>query len=1258
MQTENVTDITDFLPKYPDIHQSEYDVLNPYDDDFYTAIFKKKEFYENKLEQTEAFPKERGMQTKYQKTISRYMSSHTQYDRLLLVHSMGLGKTCSAIGAIEQIKNENSNFTGALVLAKGSSILENFVKELVEKCTPGQYIPENYNKLSSLEKTHRIKKKIGYYQFRTFIKFKKIIKKMSDQDIIENYSNKIIVIDEVHNLREQDQESDSMDTYEQYYRFLHLVQNCKVLLLSGTPMKDSPDEIASVANLIIPEDQKLPVGEDFLNEYMYKERNAYILKPEKIPELKEKLKGKISFLREPYSNVDKKYLGKEKYGKLKHFVVYPTKMSDFQSKYYNEAFKKDSSGQKGVYINSREASLFVYPDGSYGKTGFTKYVRQTKKIGNDKGAAVYTAPELLRHLRGKNDAETLENISKYSATYAEVISNIINTKGNCFVYSSLAQGSGAIVFSLLLQLFGFYKATGNENSLGLRYAILTNKTASSVDIRKITEKFNSKENMHGEIIKVIIGSRAVSEGFSFKNVIFEAINTPHWNYSETAQALARGIRLGSHNDLIKNGENPVVNILQPVSIPKKKFDIISIDLFMYETSEDKDLSIRRIMRLLMEIAFDCALNYLRNFVDGKDGSRECDYVSCKYQCEGVEMKYIEEGVEEKDLDFSTYQLYYANTKIPLIRKKIEALFLRNNKIDLDSIINNLKAEFSEEEVRNALFIIQEETQGTQFDYRKFLELYSRSSVKKIMDKISSLFREYFQLSIFTIFDAFPEYTQFEVLTALKNIINDSMIIINKYGFVSYLREENNMYFLVNNLSVTSSFFSVHYTKFPYISAGMLYSEVKERLESNIIPELVNKLCDTQDEKEFNKLIKLLPEEIQEFLIEASLVAEDKNLKKGKTFRKNITKFFKGYIKNFDDTWVSTYLKDGTQVLRCLEVGKNMEQWKNCDEEFNKKLTKHEETLKTEKRNNNPYGIVGLFNPINGAFCIVDYKKEDEIKNEAVKKRTKSIEDKRIVHSGKVCGAGGWKLPELMTIAIKRLKLPAPPDFFKGFSREKMLSKIKSESKLSEIFTDSELKKANEDTLRRALYWGLTKREKGNRGIKPICEALKKWFESKGLLEVDDQCGVQGKKKIDKTTKSNKKSYRIAEFIASKDEEFKEYIKELAKIAGDFFGDKNYRIDMNNDTWIVIFLRKKIVGAVVLTSKKIKNIFIAKNYRRQGIPQDALSQTFEKYEQIEPNISLENNNKNIDKNIKMFIKFGFKITKSDDKYTYMQFSGEA
>ena len=66
-----IEDITDFLPKYPNINNEDYDFLNPYDENFNLSIFKKKEFNDNILKPYEDFPKEGELLTA-QKTISTF----------------------------------------------------------------------------------------------------------------------------------------------------------------------------------------------------------------------------------------------------------------------------------------------------------------------------------------------------------------------------------------------------------------------------------------------------------------------------------------------------------------------------------------------------------------------------------------------------------------------------------------------------------------------------------------------------------------------------------------------------------------------------------------------------------------------------------------------------------------------------------------------------------------------------------------------------------------------------------------------------------------------------------------------------------------------------------------------------------------------------------------------------------------------------------------------------------------------------------
>jgi len=1265
--------IEDFLPKYPNVDKSQYELLNPYpDENFYESIYKKKEFYENKLDKTEDFPNERGVLMKHQKTIARFLSSHTPYDRLLLVHAMGSGKTCSAIGAIEQIRSENSTIDRAIIIAKGESILDNFTQELLWRCTAGEYIPDNYDKLSPGEKVQRTRKKREvFYDLKTMQKFSKDIKRMSAEDITNNYSNKIIVIDEVHNLRIQpEKKAETLEVYQQYHRFLHLVKNCKVLLLSGTPMKDSPDEIASVMNLILPVDKQLPYGEDFLNEFMDEKEGVYTVKPSKVVQLQHAFKGRVSFLRSMYSDVRTEYIGK-RLGSLKHFIVDGEVMSKFQSKAYIQAYKSDRSGKMGVYSKSREASLFVYPDGSYGSEGFNKYIRSTKRkktfdiqVNKGKSRKVFKTkyaldPSLIQVLRGSTIEETLNNIGRYSSKYEAVLRQIVNRsyeqkRGECcFVYSSIVHGSGAILFSLLLELIGYSKATGRESSKSPRYVILTGDTSSKIELRRLRDRFNKPDNLFGEYIQVIIGSKTVSEGFSFKHIQFEAILTPHFNYSETAQALARGIRLNSHNDLIKAGVNPVVMIMQTVSLPRPKDmkkDIISVDLYFYELSEDKDVSIRAILRIIMEAAFDCALNYFRNHINGKDGSRECDYTTCNYKCTGMNMQSIMDGLENKDIDYSTYQLYYANPKTTKIQKSIENLLRQNAKMDMESIIKNLEGDFSKWEIENALqSLVERIEEDKDFDYKQFLEVYSSSGVRKIMKDIEGLFSYNFYMNITEIMGHFRLYTEFEVLTALRTLINDNVIIFNKYGLPSYLREQYDVYFLVNNLSVTDNFFSGYYTQYPNIITNKNFDQITHELYTQSLPTIVRTICKTTAPKNFANLVKSLPINIQEFFVESALIAKDKGITKNKNIQDLILNYFKNYIKNIDGTLVST-LREDDGILRCKED----ETWRDCPPEFKTQVKEAEYKQKEKLRKDNPYGLIGLINPEkDNAFCLVDLRKEEQsVSKLKQKKKGDDVKDTRAIHTGKVCSAGGWKLNDLISLVVKRMQIDPPKSFKIPGTEEQVREAVKNDKYGRVLFTDEELEQMNLSKLRRIMYWVLPESKGGKKGIKPICAEIKKWMEEHNLIQIDNQCGVRGTVK-GTVEKKQTRNYRIETINPRKDTtKFKDN-KDIPKLMKDCFNIDKYKHEINDDIWVMAYIRK-LVAFIVIRDGKIVRACVASNYRRQGIPNEVMGHLV-RHSKISM-IEMDNRDKNYNLLLKLYKKFGFNVTKDTGKVTTMEYAG--
>ncbi|MEI6490859.1 MAG: SDR family oxidoreductase, partial [bacterium] len=75
---------------------------------------------------------------------------------------------------------------------------------------------------------------------------------------------------------------------------------------------------------------------------------------------------------------------------------------------------------------------------------------------------------------------------------------------------------------------------------------------NSTDLKYVIFRPSILYDRHGEYISVVLGSRSISEGYSFKNILEEHIITPHYNYAEIDQSIARGFRFKSHTHLIQD----------------------------------------------------------------------------------------------------------------------------------------------------------------------------------------------------------------------------------------------------------------------------------------------------------------------------------------------------------------------------------------------------------------------------------------------------------------------------------------------------------------------------------------------------------------------------------------------------------------------------------------------------------------------------------------------------------------------------------
>jgi hypothetical protein len=1009
--------LEDFFPKYPNIEKSPYPIMNPYEDrDFNQSIYSKKEFLELKLDKNEVkSPSERLF--KHQRIISTYTSSHTPYDGILLVHEMGSGKTLSLLGSIEQIKTENAGYRGAVIITRNPRILKNIKKELADKFK--QYSPEEYESrvLTEDETIRRINKLVGkYYTFNSFDEIQKTLSSMTDAEIVKTYSNMIIGIDEVHNLRQYEERKkeggkEKSIQYNQIHRLMHLVKGCKKIIMSGTPMRDHPNEIAPVLNLVLPLDKQLPTGKKFNEKYLYQEDGVDYVKKDMKDELKEYMKGRVSFLKSTV-DVETEYVGKP-IGDLKYTPVVPSHMSEFQSESYTQAYKKDTSGKEiddediiefendkedggtGVYSNSQQATLFVFPDGSYGLKGFKKYVKKTESstLSGKKRKVISSfrlSKEFEQILRGNTVKETINNIRRYSALYADIIESILQTPDKLhFIYGSRVSGSGNILLGCLLDLVGYARARGMERTPALRYFVISSQTSSDKATENIIKFFSSSDNMNGKFINVLIGSKIISEGLTIKNVQEIHIVTPHWNYSELSQAIARGIRLRAHEDLIRAGQEPLIRVYQHVDIPKTG---ISIDLKRYELSERKDISMKDIERLVKESAFDCALTYNRNNISSEDGTRNCEYQECDYKCDGIDNM-------NPDPDYSTFNLYY-----------------------------------------------------------------SAGNVGMIITRIMELFRKRFCYTIPNLLRIIKDETVFNVFTSLNKIIYENREVVNPFGFVSYLREQNDLVFLVESLSSTPEYYPSNYAQHPAVSDELSYEGAFNNL-------LISKI--SSDTENLSRYIAELPENLQRDFIQNAILS--RNIDELNDVGEAVLNH---YHVDSDD-----YKFEGKRYCLSGNI------WEECQDEEPEIVIEQEEP-EIEIEIENPYGYSGTY--AEDDFCIKKHMKEEDIK------------DPRYKSTGRACPKS-WHIDELVNIAIK-LQVPYK-DSNKKFSsistmsRDMVLDSLKL-TKLKKIV--DELESHDVEDLRRAVYFSSSKII--------ACNAIRKWFAEHDLLEYNSMCGVKGAKK--------------------------------------------------------------------------------------------------------------------------------------------------
>jgi hypothetical protein len=231
----------------------------------------------------------------HQKIVRDYLNLYTPYRGLLLYHGLGSGKTCTSIAIAEGMKSDKRVF-----IMTPASLKMNFFSEM-KKCgdelykknqywefvstignpnyvgilsralsLPSQYVTEhqgawlvNINKEPNYTKMSVNEQKQLDEQLNAMIRNKYTdinyngLNERKMKDLTGDYSrnpfdNSVIIIDEAHNFvsrivnKLKAPESISYKLYE----YLLSAQNAKVVLLTGTPIINYPNEISILYNIL------------------------------------------------------------------------------------------------------------------------------------------------------------------------------------------------------------------------------------------------------------------------------------------------------------------------------------------------------------------------------------------------------------------------------------------------------------------------------------------------------------------------------------------------------------------------------------------------------------------------------------------------------------------------------------------------------------------------------------------------------------------------------------------------------------------------------------------------------------------------------------------------------------------------------------------------------------------------------------------------------------------------------------------------
>lgn len=707
--------------------------------------------------------------------------------------------TCTAISIAEQYLLDPRSKRVLVILS--SNIKDNFKKQIFDitrynmqtgassLCTGTKYPDMLLDKraLTPAVLEKRIAKLIKErYQFMGYKELVELVKRVKDhvekleknpnkhqqrfeEKIREMFSDRLIVVDEAHNLRIP-AETGTKQVSNTLMQILEVADETKLLLLTATPMFNTSKEIVYILKLLLTNDKRADSVK--LSGMIDKAGNLTETGKKALVRVS---RGYISYMRgeNPFSfpfrlypsiNGDARVITKwpikdasgvkiAKDDRIQYLELVGSAMSVLQKKIYDSLKSKveitedhdedeppEDDGGNNDLQNTIQLCNITYPNekasvtakGYYGKQGFEAcFDRVDKKYFRYKEAVLKAHGEILAY----------DKIEEYAPKIKTILDCVQNAKGIVFIYSQYYY-SGIFPLAMALEHIGFsrYGSTKplcqnarsvTKSKQRASYIIISRDKELSPDNDREIAEAKARANKEGDEIKVIIVSKVGTEGIDFKNIREVHILEPWFNLNRTEQIIGRAVRTCSHIDLPPEERNVTIYLHACQYSDKEE----SIDIKTYRVAERKQRAISAVQRVMKESAVDCNLNQsnlvypldklnmkvplntsqghtVKNYrVGDRDFSYICDYGKCDITCKPAVTK------SSTVVDESTFDPMFIVDDIDLYKKYVVSIFTSTKPMAFEEIHTKLQATFSMTIEEDVLAYALQEMVNSQYKFK-------------------------------------------------------------------------------------------------------------------------------------------------------------------------------------------------------------------------------------------------------------------------------------------------------------------------------------------------------------------------------------------------------------------------------------------------------------------------------------------------------------------------------------------------------------